>query len=96
MLDQDKDVHAILKSALNKLRKEGGTRLTGTRVFQVLDECAKEHTRDPSALQNVLETLSDACGTDIEGLQHELDMNPNLKISDIEALFAKVLRSDSE
>jgi len=92
MLDQDRDVQAILKSVLDKLRKEGGTRLTPTRVFQVLERCAGSRP----AFQNVLETLSNACGTDIEGLERELEMNPNLSISDIEALVAKVLRSHSE
>jgi hypothetical protein len=89
---QDKDVHAILKSALHELRNGGGTRSTGTRVFQVLEKCSGSRP----AFHDVLETLSGACGTDIDGLRHELDMNPDLKISDIEALFAKVLRSDSE
>jgi hypothetical protein len=92
VLEQDKEVQAILESAMDKLRREGAIRLTPTRVFQVLERCAG--TRP--AFHNLLETLSGACGTDIEGFQHELDMNPDLKISDIEALFAKVLRSDSE
>jgi hypothetical protein len=96
MLDQDRDVQAILRSALDKLGKGAATRVTPYRFFQILRECASEYTTDPSTHQYVLETLASARGTDISGLEHELMNDPELSISDIEALVGKVLRSDPE